>query len=108
MEMRKKNFIRRFLICLLFSLVITFSWNQSYASSKAVESKSADISRILSVLGNKMEDPELRKKIEDKLSTLEYKKISLMASLSERIENESHTAGAEIALLLVTALIVFS
>jgi len=55
-----------------------------------------------------MEDPELRKKIEDKLSTLEYKKISLMASLSERIENESHTAGAEIALLLVTALIVFS
>lgn len=108
MEMRKKNFIRRFLICFLFSLPITFSWNQSYASNKAIELKSANISKILSALENKMEGPELREKIKNKLSILEDKQILLIASLSERIEGENHTAGAEIALLLITALIVFS
>ena len=87
---------------------MTFSWNQSYASTGAIEVKPADISKILSSLSKKMESPELREKIKIKLSALDDKQILLITSLSERIGRDNHTAGTEIALLLITALIVFS
>jgi hypothetical protein len=106
--MRQKNFIRTGLICFLISLII-FSWNRSFASSQAEKLKSMEISKILSALeDDKMGGPELKEKIRDKLSTLDYKRILLIAALSERIANESRTAEREIAILLITALIVFS
>ncbi len=98
-------------ICFFFSLAIPFSWNRSFASSRAAgptSPLSTEISRILSVLEDKMESPELRLKIEHKLSTLDHKQILLIASLSERIANENRTTGKEIAILMITALIVFS
>ncbi|MGD0917943.1 MAG: hypothetical protein ABSB22_15935 [Thermodesulfobacteriota bacterium] len=108
MEMRRKSIFQRSLICFLFSLIIASGWNRSFASSKTTELKSAEISTILSVLGDKMVSSELEEKIKDKLSTLEPKRVLLIASLSERIASENRTTGAEIAFLLITALIVFS
>jgi hypothetical protein len=107
--MRQKSFIRRALIVFFFSLVIIFSWSRSFASSQAIRLESTEISKILSALEeDKMGGPELREKIRDKLSTLDHKQILLIASLSERIANENRTTGREIAILLITALIVFS
>ena len=107
--MRQKNFIRRVLICLSLVGVFAFSWNRSFASSQPIRLNSTEIFKILSALeDDKIGGPELRGRIREKLSMLNPKQILLIASLSERIVNENQTAGREIAILLITALIIFS
>ncbi len=69
----------------------------------ASESFSAEVSRILSVLENRVEDRPLLERTKDKLLTLDRKQIRLIASLSEIVKG--NTAGSEIAFLLMTALI---
>jgi len=74
---------------------------------RAVNRK-ADLSKILSVLEIKMGAHTLPGKVKDKLSTLTDGQIRLIASLSDRIADEGHTPSADIAFLLIAALIILS
>jgi hypothetical protein len=47
-------------------------------------------------------------KVRHKLLVLSDGQIRLITSLSDRINDEGRTAGADIAFLLITALIIFS
>jgi len=66
---------------------------------------SADVSKILSVFENRIEDRELLERTKDKLLTLDQRQIRLIASLSDRVTKEGNTTGSDIAFLLMTALI---
>lgn len=70
--------------------------------------READMIKLVSFLENKMGDQKLLEKAKDKLFKMSDRQIRLMVSLSDRTDNEWDTAGAEIAFLLITALIVFS
>jgi len=72
----------------------------------SVVNRKADMAKILSVLENKMGGQKLPEKAMDKLFTLSDGQIRLIASLAERIANDGHTGGADIAFLLITALII--
>jgi hypothetical protein len=71
-------------------------------------SSSADVSKILWVLENKIEDRQLLERTKDKLLTLDRRQIQLIASLSDRVADEGGTTGSEIAFLLMTALIALN
>jgi len=79
--------------------------NASEADARYVLSSSTDVSKILSVLENRLEDQQLLERTKDKLLTLDQRQIRLIASLSERVVKEGNTAGSDIAFLLMTALI---
>jgi hypothetical protein len=64
-----------------------------------------DVSKILLVLENRIEDQQLLEKTRDKLLTLNDRQIRLIASLSDRVHTEGNTTGSDIAFLLMTALI---
>ncbi len=66
---------------------------------------SADVSRILSVLENRVDDRQLLERTKDKLLTLDHRQIRLIACLSDRVMKEGNATGSEIAFLLMTALI---
>jgi hypothetical protein len=70
-----------------------------------VLSFSADVSKILLVLEDRIEDQQLLEKTKDKLLTLDQRQIRLIASLSDRVAKEGNTTGSDIAFLLMTALI---
>ena len=70
--------------------------------------RQAALDRILSVLEVKMGGLNVPAKVRDKLQTLSDGQIRLIASLSDRIDGEDRTAGADIAFLLITALIILS
>ena len=67
-----------------------------------------DRSKILSVLEKKTGDRKLVERAKGKLFTLSEGEILLISSLCERISRDSHSAGADIAFLFITILIVFS
>jgi len=73
--------------------------------TRYVLSFSADVSKILSVFENRIEDPQLLERTKDKLLTLDQRQIRLIASLSDRVAKEGNTTGSDIAFLLMTALI---
>lgn len=70
--------------------------------------RKGDMLKILSVLESKMEGERIPEKARDKLSTLGDGQLRLMASLSELVADDGHRAAADIAFLLITALIVLS
>jgi hypothetical protein len=70
--------------------------------------RQATLDRILSALEVKMGGESVPGKVRDKLLTLSDGQIRLIASLSDRIDAEDRTAGADIAFLLITALIILS
>ena len=55
-----------------------------------------------------MGDQKMPQKALDKLLSLNDEQIGLIASLSERIEDHTRTVGADVAFLLITALLVWS
>jgi hypothetical protein len=73
-----------------------------------VLSSSADMSKILWVLENKIEDRQLLERTEEKLLTLDRRQVRLIASLSDRAANKDDTTGSDIAFLLMTALIALN
>lgn len=75
--------------------------------NRAVNRQEA-LDRILSALEMKMEGDSVPGKVRDKLLTLTDGQIRLIASLSDRIGGEGRAAGADIAFLLITALIILS
>jgi hypothetical protein len=75
------------------------------ADAPYVMSSLTDVSKILLVLENRIEDQQLLEKTRDKLLTLNDRQIRLIASLSDRVHTEGNTTGSDIAFLLMTALI---
>jgi hypothetical protein len=67
-----------------------------------------EISLILKVLENKLDQQKLPPKTLEKLLSLSAEQIGLIASLAERIADNSQAVGAEAAFLLITALLVLS
>jgi hypothetical protein len=63
---------------------------------------------VLSVLEKRVGDQRLLGKIRDKLPTLSEDRLRMIASLSERVAVDDHSAKTDIAFLLLTALIIFS
>jgi hypothetical protein len=68
----------------------------------------AETNRILWVLENRMQGQLPQEKAKDKLSKLSFEQIRLLDSLAVRIMKNDHTAAADIAFLLITALIISS
>jgi len=64
------------------------------------------VALILSVLEHRMGSNGPPERARDKLLTLSEERLRLIASLSKRIANAGQTAGADLALLLIAALIV--
>jgi hypothetical protein len=67
-----------------------------------------DLSRIIGILESRIKNHQLPEKAKNKLATMDDKEIRLVASLCGRITGKGDTAGADLALMLVTALIVLS
>lgn len=76
--------------------------------STTVPTRRADLGRILAVLQMKMGTHSLPDKVREKLSTLPDGQLRLIASLSDRIAGEGQTPSADLAFLLVAALIILS
>lgn len=68
----------------------------------------AETSRIMSVLGERIEDQAILAKARAKLRSLPAEEIRLVSSLCDRVSASERTARADIAFSLVTALIVLS
>ena len=74
--------------------------NDTYAFQRR-----ANMSKILTVLERRVEDPQLLGKTQKKLITLSDGQPRLIASLSDRVAEEGNTTGSDIAFLLMTVLI---
>jgi len=70
-----------------------------------VSKQRANVSKILTVLERRVEDPQLLGKTKKKLITLSDGQTRLIASLSDRVAQERNTTGSDIAFLLMTVLI---
>ena len=79
--------------------------NAHDSDSGYVLNSSTDMSKILLVLENRIDDQQLLERTRDKLLTLDERQIRLIASLSDRVVKEGNTTGSEVAFLLMTALI---
>jgi len=93
---------------LIFLPVTTLAGNRSNASdsnARYARNFSTDVSKILWVLENRIEDQQLLERTMDKLWTLDHRQIRLIASLSDRVAEEGNRPGSDIAFLLMTALI---
>jgi hypothetical protein len=104
-------------ICILFLLLFTTFWGSTaLAETKKLNSgdhyhgvnRERDVLNILSVLERKVEDQRLLDRVRVKLSGLQESQFSLILSLSKQILKEGDQAGADIAFLLLTSLIVLS
>lgn len=107
------NLIRAIIVCFLIFLSADLSWGSSAAVERAPKginfheiNNNAPIAKILPVLESRIGDQKLVEKAKDKLTAMNDADIHLIASLCERINRGSH--DADIAFLLVTALIVLS
>jgi hypothetical protein len=78
------------------------------AKSPAPPGRGEEISMILKVLESKMGNQKIPQKALDKLVSLSDEQIGLITSLSERIADNSQTVGADVAFLLITAILVWS
>lgn len=121
-----KRFMKSVMLYSLLFLFLSFILNSSIATAGVTGSRSdnpyhiiprkTDMFRILSVLENRIDMQNLpeEEKIKllgmakNKLFTLDDSQIQLLASLSNRITNNSHTTAGDVAFLLITALIVLS
>ena len=70
--------------------------------------READVSKIMLMMEGKISDKTLLEKTREKLLTLKDSELMLITSLSDRITSERKRPAAEIAFLLITALITLS
>jgi len=73
-----------------------------------LDQRDQNIAKIQAVLENRCEGLEITEKVRDKLATMNDKQIRLIASLADLIRNNSHIAGADISLFVITVLIIGS
>ncbi len=69
-------------------------------------SSKTDAAKILSILQRKLGNREVTDSVKERLLTMDLQQTRLIASLSEFMSNHSETVGADIAFLLITALII--
>jgi hypothetical protein len=109
-----KRFIQMIAIGLILFQFATFSSAIAAATDVTAVSnsddprpsiRSADVSKIIAVLENKIEDQPSLEKTKKKLLTLNDRQTRLITSLSDRVAEQGDTMGASIAFLLVTVLI---
>ena len=114
MKLKEKRFVRtvatglalvQWFIFLPSTTIAASGKNASDSRARHVMGFSADVSKILSVFENRIEDQQLLERTKDRLLALEKRQLRLIASLSERVAKEGNTAGSDIAFLLMTALI---
>ena len=106
MKRKAVRFATWIAVALAFAQGFIFLPSATIASNRDVpDSFSADVSQILSVLENRIENRSLLERTKDKLLTLDHRQIRLIASLSDRVVKEGNTTGSEIAFLLMTVLI---
>ncbi len=72
------------------------------------KSRDRDLKRIIGVLECRIQDHRLAEKAKNKLAAMNNDEVRLVLSLCDRITETGNTAGADFALLLVTAMIVLS
>ncbi len=80
----------------------------SSLENEANKTMKAQKSKIMLILEDRIENPSVLAKTEDKLRTMSDTEIRLASSLCDRISTKQRTARDEIAFSLVTALIVLS
>jgi hypothetical protein len=73
-----------------------------------LDQRDQNIAKIQAVLENRCEDQGITEKVRDKLLTMSDKRIRLIASLADLIGNNSHIAGVDISLFVITILIIGS
>ena len=106
-------------IALMAFLVVVPGWTHADAAPRAAArplSPASDlmpvrqvyIEKILGVLAHRVADPAFRARAADKLATLTDRQLSLMATLSERVGLVGKRPADEIALFLITALLILS
>ena len=109
-----KKFIRLIIISFIlfqiaiFPLAATASLRPTVppdSEDPFVSKHRANVSKILTVLESRVEDPQLLGKTKKKLITLSAGRTRLIASLSDRVAEERDTTGSDIAFLLMTVLI---
>ena len=71
-------------------------------------SKERDLIRIVSVLESRVRNHPLPAKVRSKLAAMNDDEIRLVTSLCDHISKTGETTGSDLALMLVTALIVLS
>lgn len=98
-------------------LLLTFVFGAAAVSAASTPAAAAfsrssgnsnDRMKIMSVLKSRTTDRAVLDKAADKLSTMEGRRLRILSSLCERISEDSHTAGADIAFSLMTVMIVLS
>ena len=67
-----------------------------------------DVNRIVHVLESRLKDRRLPAKVRNKLAAMDGEELRLVTMLCDRIAGTGESAGADLALMLVTALIVLS
>jgi hypothetical protein len=73
-----------------------------------VHHHTTDLQQVLSVIEHRTRDGKVLEKMQEKLFMLGDRELRLAASLCARIARDDHSAGANIAFSLVTAMIVLS
>ncbi|MCA1795117.1 MAG: hypothetical protein LC660_14840 [Desulfobacteraceae bacterium] len=87
----------------------TMAYNRlEVPKSNMTETYGKEFAKIQRILNQKIADKALLKNAVQKLSTLNDEDMRLISSLCDRIPQSDSSAGAEVAFLLVTTLIVFS
>lgn len=117
MDIKEKRFLKPVAVWLILLQMVICLLNTTVAMSGTTDfnkrdpyefHREVDRLKILFVLENKMGNKKLLEKAKDKLVTLDDRQTRLISSLSDRIAQEGNTMGADIAFLLMTALIIFS
>jgi hypothetical protein len=73
-----------------------------------VRDHQADVLKVLSVIEHRAHDGKVLDRMREKVGALNDRQLRLAASLCERIALDDHSAGANIAFSIVTAMIVLS
>jgi hypothetical protein len=119
MGKKPRNFAKRTMTGITFLVIFAvFTVQPPLAASGISGPKEVSLSykmireedqyKILEVLENKMGGKKLSVKAKEKILALNEGQTRLIISLCDRIEENDHAAGAEIAYLLITALILLS
>jgi hypothetical protein len=113
MVYKRKKKIKSGLLLIIF-LIWSGIWVEAEVVFAGIELKNnstgsseKDKNEILSLLGQRGENFQILDKAREKLNALNEEQLRLIASLSERITG-NRSAGADMAYLLVTVLIILS
>jgi hypothetical protein len=111
----KRSFPTACLLCLILSMQVSqpegvwgaIGRGSSGAASEGM-ARSAEISKILEALGNKVDDPKAIETARKKLFLMDTGELRLLSALSDRLVGDDAIVGSSIALLLITALLALS